>query len=149
MARPINPSREPLSEERKRKISEAVKAKWNQPEYRDAVVATLKAKGTPKGFSHPRDQMGSKNPNWKGGQTTLATLIRKSRRYVEWRKSVRERDDFTCQECGKRGGDINVHHRVSFASILTSGELEKLWDIDNGVTLCEPCHLQTKSYSRG
>jgi len=30
--------------------------------------------------------------------------------YIDWRKSVFERDDYTCCECGKQGGTLNAHH---------------------------------------
>lgn len=55
--------------------------------------------------------------------------------YVEWRKSVFERDHYTCAICGQVGGELNAHHIRPFA---THEELR--FDIDNGITLCKECH---------
>lgn len=61
---------------------------------------------------------GSNNWNWKGGVTSLRQLIRNCPKMNFWRKSILQRDNFTCQYCGKRGGDLNVHHLISFEFIL-------------------------------
>jgi hypothetical protein len=56
--------------------------------------------------------------------------------YKEWRKQVYERDDHTCQCCGKRGVPINAHHLESYA---TNKEIRT--SVDNGITLCQnSCH---------
>ena len=63
--------------------------------------------------------------------------IRKSKAYSDWRKSVFERDDFTCAICGHRGGELNAHHIKPFAKYP-----EDRFDVDNGITLCKECHKQ-------
>ena len=55
--------------------------------------------------------------------------------YKAWRRAVFERDDFTCQTCGKRGIKLNAHHKKSYAWYP-----ELRYDISNGITLCEACH---------
>jgi len=51
------------------------------------------------------------------------------------RQMVFERDDYTCQECGQRGGSFHCHHITPInESPITSA------DIDNCITLCENCH---------
>jgi hypothetical protein len=60
---------------------------------------------------------------------------RSSPEYVQWRAKVFERDDYTCQKCGQRGGVLNAHHIKSYA------KYKKLrTDVTNGITLCEVCH---------
>lgn len=63
--------------------------------------------------------------------------IRRSGEYSNWRKSVFERDDYTCAICGKRGGELNAHHIKPFAKYP-----EDRFDVDNGITLCKECHKQ-------
>jgi HNH endonuclease len=56
--------------------------------------------------------------------------------YIEWRKSVFERDSYTCRECGAKG-NINAHHIKAW-----SKHPEQRFDIDNGITLCGDCHAK-------
>ena len=89
------------------------------------------------------------NGNWKGGITPLSHQIRYNFKYRQWRSDVFTRDDFTCQECGSKENKLNTHHIESFNSILQKYEIttikealncEELWNINNGITLCEKCH---------
>ena len=80
-------------------------------------------------------QQGEGNPNWKGGICVNDKSQRKDLDYIEWRKKSLELDDYTCQCCGERGGDLNVHHIYSFA------HYENLrTDLLNGIVLCETHH---------
>jgi hypothetical protein len=78
---------------------------------------------------------GANSPSWKGGITPENARVRTSREMKAWRKAVFQRDDFTCRECSTRGGDMNAHHVKPFC---THPELR--FEIDNGLTVCEPCH---------
>lgn len=84
---------------------------------------------------------GSQNINWKGGISSENTKIRNSREYRDWRKSVFQRDNYTCQICLKRGGILNADHIKSFARYP-----ELRLDLNNGRTLCLDCHKQTDTY---
>lgn len=83
---------------------------------------------------------GEKNNTWKGGITPINTVLRNSKEYKCWREAVFARDEHTCKECGEksRAGKmvyLNAHHIKPFA---THPELRL--DLNNGVTLCKPCH---------
>lgn len=80
---------------------------------------------------------GDKAYNWRGGVSAKAHLIRTSLKYRNWVKIVHKKDNYTCTKCGKRGGEINAHHKKRF-SIYP----ELAFDINNGVTLCIKCHRE-------
>lgn len=63
--------------------------------------------------------------------------VRGQREWAKWRKDVYERDGYTCQECGTKGGYLEPHHIIPRR---LNGEL---FNIKNGITLCRPCHLKT------
>ena len=79
---------------------------------------------------------------WKGGINGENDTLRHRREYKDWRTAVYERDNYTCQCCGKRGGKLNAHHINSFADYL-----ELRYDIRNGITLCIDCHDSTEDGS--
>jgi endogenous inhibitor of DNA gyrase (YacG/DUF329 family) len=57
--------------------------------------------------------------------------------YIEWRRSVYERDDFTCQCCGdNKGGNLIAHHIYNYKEYK-----DIKTNIDNGITLCKTCHI--------
>ena|SRR3990167_1405256 len=89
---------------------------------------------------------GNKSHLWRGGITKEVRLIRTSLEYRAWRKSVFERDDYTCVECGSRNGDgrahtLNADHIKPFSLYP-----ELRFDLNNGRTLCTECHLKTETY---
>ena len=91
-----------------------------------------------------RKRMGSKgdkNPGWIDGRTEPNKRARRSAEYRIWREAVFLRDDYACQICGKRGGEINADHIKQFADFP-----EFRTSISNGRTLCVSCHRQTETY---
>lgn len=98
---------------------------WNKGKTLDAVV-------------------GEKHWNWKGGKTPENLKIRKSAKYKTWRRHVFNRDNYTCQACGKRGGKLNADHVMPFSMYP-----DVRFEILNGQTLCVPCHKLTPSFSQG
>ena len=89
---------------------------------------------------------GNKHCNWKGGVTKEYQIIRGSIEYKLWRETVFKRDKWTCVWCGYRSKgsaptDIHADHIKPFALYP-----ELRFCIDNGRTLCIPCHKTTESY---
>lgn len=111
------------SEETKRKISKAHKGRRN-------IAQSLR-------------QKGSNSHLWKGGITPINLLIRASVEYKLWRKSVFERDNYTCIWCKVKGGYLNADHIKPFAYFP-----ELRFAIDNGRTLCKVCHQKTDTYGK-
>ena len=62
-------------------------------------------------------------------------------KYKNWRKAVFERDDYTCQRCFKRGGNLEVHHKQPWRDYP-----ELRFDLENGQTLCVECHKAVDKY---
>ena len=91
---------------------------------------------------HKRElQKGDNSHFWRGGKTKLNKLIRTRAKYQEWRNSVFERDNWTCQKCGIASGIgrrvyLHAHHIKQYS------EFPKLiYKKENGLTLCKNCHL--------
>ena len=63
--------------------------------------------------------------------------VRESKAYREWRDSIYQRDNYICQKCGARGGNLNAHHIKSYAKYP-----DLRLEISNGITLCEQCHKE-------
>lgn len=57
-----------------------------------------------------------------------------SARHREWSRAVKVRDGSTCQTCG-RTGRVHAHHLIPWRE-----RPDLVYDADNGVTLCSPCH---------
>ena len=89
--------------------------------------------------THKGLNSGNKHPNWKGGITPFRIKFWRSEEYKKWRSNVFQRDNWTCQTCGKRGCRLEAHHIKSFANYP-----ELRLDISNGITLCFECHNLTK-----
>ena len=115
-----------ISEETKRKISEANKGKKLSAETKRKI-----------GESHKGHGIGDKNPSWQGGISFEPYTI-------DWteilRISIRERDKYICQICGKAQGDIthSIHH-IDYD--------KKNCNPANLITLCNSCHTKT-NYKR-
>lgn len=107
------------TEEIKKKLSEAQKRTGNKPPIKRGKESYL----------------------WRGGITPANKVARNSLEYKKWRKSVFERDNYTCQICKVRGGYLEADHKKPFAYFL-----KLRFDLNNGRTLCKGCHKQTQSY---
>ena len=136
------------SEEHKRKISAALKGKKKPKGFN---VGRKHSEETKRkiGLANARALLGKPQPWKKGnkhwaytGASSANELFRKSAEYKLWRRSVFERDNYTCKWCFTRGGKLNADHIKPFAYFP-----ELRLAIDNGRTLCEDCHRKTDTYS--
>jgi len=137
-----------LSEDHKRKIGLAHTGK-KRAEFSEEWKRNI-------GKAHIGLTRGEKSGAWKGGVTSLRKQIRDSYKYRGWRTSVFQRDDFTCQHCQQRGGKLQVdHYPKTFERLIRENQIKtlddalncaKLWDADNGRTLCRACHRKTETW---
>lgn len=100
--------------------------------------------------------VGENNPNFKG-YTDEKHLARGLFKTIS-REMLRD-CDFTCQVCGRRGGNLNTHHIKPFSVILDefiinaySGNIKNFYheilsyedftNKNNLIVVCEDCHKQ-------
>ncbi len=124
----------------------ATKEVASRPEIKEKIsnsarVQVLKQGGVPNAKKFTKERAGEKHHNWKGGITPSIMKIRLSEEMRNWRKMVFSRDNYTCQECGQRGGKLCAHHLKSFKNFP-----ELRFEVSNGQTLCYSCHGKTHNY---
>ena len=122
------------SQQHRDKISKSNTGKKRTQEVKDKISKRLKGIPT-------LHNKGDKCNLWKGGLSTQNQLIRQSTEYKLWRTSVFERDNYTCIWCRQIGGKLNADHIKPFALFP-----ELRFAIDNGRTLCVPCHKTTDTW---
>ena len=92
---------------------------------------------------------GNRHYNWKDGITKFNKELRNFVKSIGWVDEIFRRDNYICQKCKKSGGELIAHHLVllseirEYFNINTIEEAEKcglLFDMTNGITLCEECH---------
>ena len=123
--------RRPVSDETRRLMSEAHLGYKPGPDTRHKLSEIGKARARA-GLHH----------FWKGGVTPENQRIRQTGAYRAWRTAVFERDNYTCTSCGERGVKLQADHIKPFAYFP-----EFRFSVENGRTLCVPCHKQTESYA--
>jgi 5-methylcytosine-specific restriction endonuclease McrA len=91
------------------------------------------------------------------GKKRLNQQIRANSNYLQWRSDVFKRDNYACNKCGAYGCYLEAHHIIPLSEIIKTYEIktteqalncEAIWDIGNGVTLCESCHIQVDKYKK-
>jgi len=121
-----------FSEETKRKISESHKGIVPSEETRKKMSEVKK---------------GNRTHLWKGGITSQNMKIRKSLEYRLWREKILKRDNYTCNFCGiqsKKGKFIYLQaDHIKPFSLFPALRFE----LNNGRTLCVPCHKNTDTYA--
>jgi 5-methylcytosine-specific restriction endonuclease McrA len=133
------------------KVSKALTGRKFSKEHRQNLSKALMGNRRALGLKHSEEtknkirltKLGEKNYCWKGGVSSINARIRRSYEYRNWRKAVFERDDYTCVNCQNRGIRLNADHIKPFAKYP-----EFRFDINNGRTLCVPCHKKTDTFGR-
>ena len=142
-----------ISVESHKSMSEAKKGKpsWNKgktgyltEDQRARMTASQKLKKVPieVRIKIANSLRGENASNWKGGISPKYHIIRHCMEYRLWRKSVFERDNWTCIWCGSKK-ELQADHIKRFAEFP-----ELRFAIDNGRTLCRKCHLTTETYGK-
>ncbi len=104
---------------------------------KQVVSRILKEAGEPAKPRQIGSMVGEKNPNWRSDLTPEEREKRRdTAKQAAWRVKVYERDGFSCQCCSDaRGGNLHAHHIEPHARNKVAR-----WDVENGITLCSPCH---------
>jgi len=89
--------------------------------------------------------LGEKSYRWTG-KSEENFRLRRSSKYADWRKAVFQRDNYTCQICKARSMKgikvvLEADHIKQFALYP-----ELRFDLNNGRTLCAPCHRKTDTW---
>jgi hypothetical protein len=102
-----------------------------------ALIPTANLRsGNSKSCGCVRKYTGEKSVRWDF--TISAEDRRRSRNEKKaktWREYVYSRDDYICQKCQQRGGDLQAHHVVPYAK-----DESLAYILSNGITLCLKCH---------
>ena len=106
------------TEETKRLLSE--KSRLNNPRYWLGKIGMV----------------GSLNPRYNPNLTTEDRVDRRNvAETIAWGEAVKERDNYTCQVCQRRGVYLHSHHKIPFA-MSKAGR----YNVTNGITICKECH---------
>lgn len=124
---------------RKKFCSHACRQRWRFRQGEWDMKILWDKNNTPE-VNAKKSRPGPLNGNWRDDRKTLK---RPSTSYEgnRWRKAVYERDNYTCQLCGVRGGRLNADHIKPYA-LYPDLRLR----LSNGRTLCVPCHKTTNTY---
>lgn len=129
-----------MSVEFRKKVSAGVKNQWTE----GRAIPGFKKGNIPWNLNKTYTVLalkGERNPNWRGGKQSSYQVWKKSLEYRRWRKAVFDRDNYTCQNCLKKGGKLNADHIKPYALFP-----EFRFSIENGRTLCIDCHQLTDTF---
>lgn len=122
--------RPPITEKHRKSLSEAHKGQvaWNKG-----------LKGFLAGTKHPWMAKGKDHYNWKGGISTYGYPKEWKTRFLD---SIRERDNFICQECGIHQDELDFG-QVKKLDVHHIDYNKENCDPRNLISLCRSCHVKT------
>lgn len=91
---------------------------------------------------------GENHYRWNGGSSQLNKSIRRMDENRKWAAAVKVRNGRRCVACGSTER-LESHHIIEMADLISEHHITnrdearactELWDINNGKTLCVPCH---------
>lgn len=80
---------------------------------------------------------GMNHWNWQGGKSLEDKRYKSQKEYKLFRLAVLERDNYTCQACGRLNSN-HVHHILPFSKFP-----HLRLCVDKAITLCYACHNKT------
>jgi 5-methylcytosine-specific restriction endonuclease McrA len=117
--------------ERKKFCSRSCRAKaYITPE----ITKLAQSMANTKEANAKKSHHGENHPMWKKDRSQVKRP-RNQAEFAWWRKSVFERDHYTCTQCGEIGGNLTAHHKAPVVRFPIYKF--ELW---NGITLCHSCH---------
>lgn len=138
-------------EDYREKQNERLKKLWSNDEFvqaqREGSSERMKKLWEREDFQQiHHDMSGENNPMYNPNLTDEERQHRRTEEgYKEWKTNVKELANFTCDICGKRGGDLASHHLDGYNWCKN-----RRVDITNGVCLCKECHTKFhKIYGSG
>lgn len=119
-----------------------VKYTQQSPEIRNKTIATCREKYGVENYIElfKGEFVGENSPCWKN-DVMYERAERATHRYIEWRKSIFDRDKYTCQKCFLRNGNgkvviLHAHHIKNWNDYP-----EVRFNVENGITMCQSCHM--------
>ena len=92
---------------------------------------------------------GINHYRWNGGISQLNQSIRLMTEHRKWMDKIKARDK-RCLECNSKK-DLESHHITPLSTLIEGNGITSrdeargcpaLWDLNNGLTLCQPCHYE-------
>lgn len=77
------------------------------------------------------------DPRLHSSKRKLHSYLRGLIEWRNWREYIFKRDSYRCIDCGG-GGYLEPHHIIPIRV-----DPNKAFDVNNGITLCQPCHKKT------
>ena len=104
-----------------------------------------------------KNNKGETHYRWKGGASTLNLSIRQMNENRKWAEKVKQRDNYKCCLCGSNNL-LESHHIKPLGIIIEELNIknkddallnkEIVFDINNGLTLCQDCHYKIHNRSK-